>query len=260
MLLNGGGLLSKPPTLTDMEQIIEAAPGQMAGTSPPLSESGAEREFMTADVLALSQLRLEIVDLERQVRDESDELDQLNQELASAHIGLNAMEEECAELTAQLCQRQRVEARQANTAKLLQLQLTMATQLYGVAESLTHVAAGSTHSGCKQLADPQDLRSQEIYEMRRALKRQQNLVADAHRQLLELATRKRPLGVASKTPADVSALRAALAEQEMARAMADARADELCAQVRMLEEQGLRLRLHAPSILASPSFSCSQGP
>jgi hypothetical protein len=50
----------------------------------------------------------------------------------------------------------------------------------------------------------------------------------------------------SQTPADVNALRAAVAEQEMARMMAEARADELHAQMKLLEERALRRRLHRP--------------
>ena len=46
--------------------------------------------------------------------------------------------------------------------------------------------------------------------------------------------------------AEAEALRATLAEMETARMLAEARADELAAQVRLLEEQGLRLRLHPP--------------
>ena len=86
-------------------------------------------------------------------------------------------------------------------------------------------------------------RDQEIEELRRALKRQKLLVADAHRQLLEVSTRKRPMGALRKVSDDVNELRAALAEQEMRRLMAEARADELLVQVRLLEERGLRLRL-----------------
>ena len=46
---------------------------------------------------------------------------------------------------------------------------------------------------------------------------------------------------------DVHELQAAVAEQEMRRLIAEARCDELSAQVRLLEEKGLRLRLHPPA-------------
>ena len=46
----------------------------------------------------------------------------------------------------------------------------------------------------------------------------------------------------------LSLSRARARPQEMARMMADARGDELTAQVRLLEEQGLRLRLHPPPL------------
>jgi hypothetical protein len=139
----------------------------------------------------------------------------------------------------------------------------VATQLYGVAESLSHVTAapnpsggggkggnaqkggGMAPTGSKWwVPDALRHRDREVEEMRRALKRQQQLVSDAHRQLLELSTRRRPLGAAGAAPDDLGELRAALAEQEMRRLMAEARADELQAQVRLFEEQGLRLRLH----------------
>lgn len=144
------------------------------------------------------------------------------------------------------------------SAKLLQLQLTVATQLYGVAESLSHVAAAtpsraggasghplSSAGGISGwVPDAMRHREREVEELRRALKRQQQLVSDAHRQLLELSTRRKPLGAAGTASDDVQELRAALAEQEMRRMMAEARTDELQAQVRLFEEQGLRLRLH----------------
>ena len=71
-----------------------------------------------------------------------------------------------------------------------------------------------------------------------------DLTDDVDGVLLELATRGRPLGAAAAVSSDVTELRAALAEQEMRRLMAEARADELAAQVRLFEERGLRLRLH----------------
>ena len=173
---------------------------------------------------------------------------------------------------AQLKQRRRLEARQQAGAKLLQLQLTVATQLYGVAESLSQVAAtpsGRARGADKVLPDAVRQRDRENFELRRALKRQQQLTADAHRQLLELSTRKRPLGAAAQPHDNVYDLRTALAEQEMRRLMAEARADELAAQVRLFEERGLRLRLHPaqamvmeedmPALEAAPPKTPSAG-
>ena len=57
-----------------------------------------------------------------------------------------------------------------------------------------------------------------------------------------------------------------LAEQEMRRLMAEARADELFAQLRLFEERGLRLRLHPPQppagkpAPASPGFASANVP
>ena len=165
------------------------------------------------------------------------------------------------------------------TSKLLQLQLTVATQLYGVAESLSHVAAAPTVATAAEVAgggeggdkaahgargygraskaangaassdwvpDVLRQRDREVDELRRALKRQQQLNQDMQRQLLEVATKKKPLGAAATAGETVDELRAAVAEQEMRRLMAEARVDELQAQVRLFEEKGLRLRLHPP--------------
>jgi len=185
------------------------------------------------------------MELERQLAGEDDAIAALRQEHSRTSVSLSAMESELADLTAQLQQRQRTHSRQVSAAKLLQLQLTVATQLYGVAASLTQVtAAAASSGGCVDEAAV--ARDSEVNELRRALKRQKNLVTDAHRQLLELSTRKKPLGAVSQMPADVNALRAAVAEQEMARMMAEARADELHAQMKLLEERALRRRLHRP--------------
>ena len=204
----------------------------------------------------LSELEASIVQMEAQLAAEDEELAQITREQEEVAAALAAADAAHVDVDAQLQQHNRVEARQQASAKLLQLQLTVATQLYGVAESLSHVAAAGytgsrTGSGKDDLrrggcaADALRHRDREVEELRRALKRQQQLVADAHRQLLELSTRRRPLGAAGVSDG-IDALRAALAEQEMRRLMAEARCDELQAQVRLFEEQGLRLRLHPP--------------
>lgn len=173
--------------------------------------------------------------------------------------------------------------RDAGTGKLLQLQLTVATQLYGVAESLSQVASATSGSGGGSkggakgggakggakggaaaggtsfpISDEALQHEREVRELRRALKRQQLLTSDAHRQLLELSTRRKPMGAASSD--DVNALRTAVAEQEMRRMMVEARCDELQAQVRLFEEQGLRMRLHPqppPQMGAAASLPAS---
>ena len=187
--------------------------------------------------------------LEGELAVEDAEIAQLAVDEEQAAAALAQAAAERLDIEAQLQQLRRIEARQRARAKLLQLQLTVATQLYGVAESLSHVAAvpgtTTTAKGAEGAAEETVRhRDREIGELKRALKRQQQLVADAHRQLLELATRGRPLGAAAAVSSDVTELRAALAEQEMRRLMAEARSDELQAQVRLFEEQGLRMRLH----------------
>ena len=227
-----------------------------------------EHAAVAREELELSRMRLSVVQLEREVALENEAIADLEQQRGSATASLETLQDECAALTAQLHERQRMEARQVGLAKLLKLQLTIATQLHGVAEHLSKVSAAGTAlreqhansmptaslshgSSCAMTADCASgslaevlhTSERETQELRRALKRQQQLVSDAHRQLLELSTRRNPRGAAAAAP-DVATLRAALAEQEMARLMAEARCDELQSQVRLLEEQGLRRRLH----------------
>ena len=194
----------------------------------------------------LTALTLSVQSLEQQIADEEQQIAEIERGAEAAAAALVSAQAQRAGAEAQLKQRKRVETRQQASAKLLQLQLTVATQLYGVAESLSQVAAntGSAKGAGKVPPDALRQRDHENNELRRALKRQQQLTADAHRQLLELSTRRRPLGAAAQPRDDVYELRTALAEQEMRRLMAEARADELAAQVRLFEERGLRLRLH----------------
>ena len=231
--------------------------------------------------LELQALTLAVQDLETQIAAEEMAIAQCERDAERAAETLAGAKAQRDDAEATLQQHRRVESRQRASAKLLQLQLTVATQLYGVAESLSHVAAapgnggrtggtrssagakggysskGSSGTGAGDggggwVPDALRHRDREVEELRRALKRQRQLVADAHRQLLELSTRKQPLGAAATTNDDVHALRAALAEQEMLKLMAEARSDELQAQVRLFEEQGLRLRLHPPVESDSP--------
>lgn len=227
-----------------------------AGVVLPSSRS-THRSRMSGPVKTAEEEEQELMVAVRKLEDElaveDAEIAQLMLDEERDAEALARAEAERADLESQLQQHRRTEARQHASAKLLQLQLTVATQLYGVAESLSHVASTSAAKPQKSaagggvaMADALRHRDREVAELRRALKRQQQLVADAHRQLLELTTRKRPLGAAAAASDDVNELRAALAEQEMRRLMAEARSDELQAQVRLFEEQGLRLRLHPP--------------
>ena len=217
----------------------------LVSSSPSEAQAALRHQPDTHEVPSdVSRLQMAVMELERQLAGEDDAIAALRQEHSRTSVSLSAMESELADLTAQLQQRQRTQSRQVSAAKLLQLQLTVATQLYGVAASLTQVTAAAASGSCVDEAAV--ARDSEVNELRRALKRQKNLVTDAHRQLLELSTRKKPLGAVSQTPADVNALRAAVAEQEMARMMAEARADELHAQMKLLEERALRRRLHRP--------------
>ena len=226
---------------------MAAACAHHPGSPEPLDGSPVHNP-LALESLELSRLRLQIIDLESKIRDEDTAISKLDHEETCAISKLSALEHEEATLTERLRRCERVEARQTATGKLLQLQLTVATQLYGVAESLTQVSAVGCDSADASnfvRADILNMRDREIVELRRALKRQQNLVSDAHRQLLELSTRKNPVGAASQVKTDVSGLQAALAEQEMARMVAEARSDELQAQVSLPRTREQWQRTHA---------------
>ena len=280
-VMSGAAALLRKLDWVDGEN--QAPPSRQSVLSTPRSKSsyvpGSAAQNKSADEdaeRAAATLSAAVLDLEAQIAAEESELEALLSDEQQLVQTLEGVETERIELETELLQQRRVEFRQQASAKLLQLQLTVATQLYGVAESLSHVAAAPSvpqsnkrTSNAKQLTDKSGSASsgeeaksgwvadqlrhkeREVEELRRALKRQQHLVDDAHRQLLELTVGKRgkPLGAAGAVDlagTDLGALRASLAEQEMRRLMAEARADELQAQVRLFEEQGLRLRLHPP--------------
>ena len=280
-VMSGAAALLRKLDWVDGEN--QAPPSRQSVLSTPRSKSsyvpGSAAQNKSADEdaeRAAATLSAAVLDLEAQIAAEESELEALLSDEQQLVQTLEGVESERIELETELLQQRRVEFRQQASAKLLQLQLTVATQLYGVAESLSHVAAAPSvpqsnkrTSNAKQLTDKSGSASsgeeaksgwvadqlrhkeREVEELRRALKRQQHLVDDAHRQLLELTVGKRgkPLGAAGAVDlagTDLGALRASLAEQEMRRLMAEARADELQAQVRLFEEQGLRLRLHPP--------------
>jgi chromosome segregation ATPase len=256
---HGAGAEPDSPASADLLQSAYEAIASRAG-----NDKSADEE--------LRALTLSVESLEQQISDEEQQIAEIERGAEAAAAALVSAQAQRAGAEAQLKQRRRLEARQQAGAKLLQLQLTVATQLYGVAESLSQVAAtpsGRARGADKVLPDAVRQRDRENDELRRALKRQQQLTADAHRQLLELSTRKRPLGAAAQPHDNVYDLRTALAEQEMRRLMAEARADELAAQVRLFEERGLRLRLHPaqamvmeedmPALEAAPPKTPSAG-
>ena len=107
-----------------------AAQSSEAGPSAQL----AARETVAIEELEISRLRMAVMELERELSAQDDELAQLGRQHAGASANLDAMQSELADLTAQLQLRQRDEMRRVSTDKLLQLQLTVATQLYGVAD------------------------------------------------------------------------------------------------------------------------------
>ena len=226
------------------EEAVGAGAGGAAAAADDARRPQADEE--AAQLEELRQLEAEVRTLHEGLDAEESRLERARGETALAAEELAEARSERRELERRLKQHRRREERQQSSSKLVQFQLAVATQLEAVGEHLARVpAAYTSHDGWM----PEALREREreVDELRRALKRQQQLVGDAHRQLLELATRRKPLGAASAT-AEPEALRVALAEQELARMRAEARADELQAQVRLLEEQGLRLRLHLPPV------------
>lgn len=219
-------------------------PGLLSGKDM-LSDSvkpHAEEEVWEREMLR--ELESDVRELQECLRSEEEGLARVQEESTQVKEQIEATIRERHALERRLKQHQRRDERLVATSKLVKLQLAVAMQLNGVAEQLARLPAASTPQH-HWMPDALHDRDREVEELKRALKRQQQLVADAHRQLLELATKRKPMGAAS-AHVEVDALRTALGEQELARLRAEARADELQAQVRLLEEQGLRLRLHLP--------------
>ena len=105
--------------------------------------SATSVEATRAEEMELGALSMAVRDLEAHAAAEEAEMTQIAREHEEACATLAAAEAERANLEAHVQQHSRVEARQQASARLLQLQLTVATQLYGVAESLSHVAAST---------------------------------------------------------------------------------------------------------------------
>ena len=214
--------------------IIVAATGDSVSSGLSPEEDLEERELQT--------LRGDVEQLRQQVRAEEDALAAVEEQCVEEEERLRQQQAERLSLAARLQQQQRSDSRQQATCKLLQLQLTITQQLNGVASSLTQVPAAEDRAG---MTGALKHREQEVEALATALRKQQHISHKAHQQLLELSTHRGSAKGSSRT-AEVDALRAALAENETARLMAEARADELQSQVELLEEQGLRLRLHKP--------------
>lgn len=234
-------------TLSSQPSLVEAMPpanppaaaaaiGARTAAGPSQEEELEERELQT--------MRGDVEQLQQQIRAEEEALAAVEEQCAEEEERLRQQQAERLSLAARLQQQQRSDSRQQATCKLLQLQLTITQQLNGVASSLTQVPAAEDRGAA---AGALKHREQEVEALATALRKQQHISHKAHQQLLELSTH-RGAGAAkgSSRTAEVDALRAALAENETARLIAEARADELQAQVEMLEEQGLRLRLHKP--------------
>lgn len=213
--------------------------------SAETEESSLAREERQ-ELASLHSLEGELSLLRSQLASEEARLALARDERGEALAQLEVAGRERRSLDRRLTSLRRREERRHACSRLLKLQLAVATQLAGAAEQLSQLPpSGALSPQRGELSEALFEREREVEELQRSLKRQQGLVDDAHRQLLELATRRKPLGAAS-SHAKADALRAALGEQEIARMRAEARADELQAQVQMLEEQGLRLRLHQP--------------
>lgn len=233
-----------PPELDDVEQLLD---DQMLGS-----------------------LRREVELLEQQVQQQEAGVVATEEQCREAEEELELQRAERMRLTVVLQQQQRAETRHQGASKLLQLQLTMTQQLNGVASSLAQVPAAEDRAW---MPGALRQREQEVEALSAALRKQQQISQQAHAQLLELSTRRGGAAKGGRSEAEALSLR--LAEQETARLAAEARADELqvlprtrtahaphthmhmrtdCAptayalqaQVLILEEQGLRSRLHKP--------------
>lgn len=188
-----------------------AATTPVVPTAPPEPEELAAVSPTEMDDLAqIEELEYETGQLRALLDAEEEEAKQLKAESLELTQRLGEVVRERTELEARLERQQRADERQHGTAKLLKLQLSVTQQLRSVAEGLAQVPSFETADGspAAQLRH----REREVEELRRALRRQQQLSHDAHRQLLELATKRKPVGAGS-TVAEVDALRAALGEQ-----------------------------------------------
>jgi hypothetical protein len=240
-------------------------PALTEGDSPELENN----EQQLLDDQLLGPLRREVELLEQQVQQQEVGVMVTEAECKEAEEELERQRDERMRLTVVLQQQQRAETRHQGASKLLQLQLTMTQQLNGVASSLAQVPAAEDRAW---MPGALRQREQEVGALSAALRKQQQISQQAHAQLLELSTRRG--GAAKGGRSEVEALSLRLAEQETARLTAEARADELqvlprtrtahapharrlhsdCAraahapqkQVLILEEQGLRSRLHKP--------------
>ena len=190
---------------------------------------------------AVAALERAVADLEAQAASEAATSSELEASIAREEAALVAKRQERQDVERRLAQQQRFEQREEGVAKLLELQLQVQQQVSAVAGSLSQVS--NAESAWMPGALKQ--REQEVDALSSALKRQQKISHDAHRELLKLSAAKKRAAAGGSRAAE-QALRATLAEMETARMLAEARADELAAQVRLLEEQGLRLRLHPP--------------
>jgi len=194
-----------------------------------------ETPYSHPEDAAVAALERAVADLEAQAASEAATSSELEASIAREEAALVAKRQERQDVERRLAQQQGV-------AKLLELQLQVQQQVSAVAGSLSQVS--NAESAWMPGALKQ--REQEVDALSSALKRQQKISHDAHRELLKLSAAKKRAAAGGSRAAEAEALRATLAEMETARMLAEARADELAAQVRLLEEQGLRLRLHPP--------------
>ena len=201
-----------------------------------------ETPYSHPEDAAVAALERAVADLEAQAASEAATSSELEASIAREEAALVAKRQERQDVERRLAQQQRFEQREEGVAKLLELQLQVQQQVSAVAGSLSQVS--NAESAWMPGALKQ--REQEVDALSSALKRQQKISHDAHRELLKLSAAKKRAAAGGSRAAEAEALRATLAEMETARMLAEARADELAAQVRLLEEQGLRLRLHPP--------------
>ena len=213
----------------------------MPTTSAPPSDTHTESEAVAAVVQRLTAvLAAEDAELARM----ADEERQLQAAVAAAAY-------DRAELEARLEAEEEKAARSATVSKLLQIELTVTEQLFASLDSLlkVHDATDGTDEG-RRKPGSYAAAIEEVEQLTRALKRQQQLVSHAHRQLLEISTKRKPIGVVGATPVSTDALRAALAEQEVARLMAEARSAQLEEQMQLMEEHALAGLLQRPDTRA----------
>ena len=138
----------------------------------------------------MAALERAVADLEAQAASEAATSSELEASIAREEAALVAKRQERQDVERRLAQQQRFEQREEGVAKLLELQLQVQQQVSAVAGSLSQVS--NAESAWMPGALKQ--REQEVDALSSALKRQQQISHDAHREGREAVRRQQARG------------------------------------------------------------------